>query len=531
MFRTSVALAALFVAGAAVSRAQTFTKLHDLQVTTNELGEIIGAAAPWEAPTLVGDTLYFTTEGGGSVDRGTLSSFHLPTATFTQLVSLNNATGQDAKGPVLVLDGCLYFITSRGGIGDAGSIIRFDPATSNTTVLVQFPATNMPGHIGRFSQSNLLPVPDGLGGHDLYFTTFSGAAFGYGSIAKFNTTSNTLSTIVDFTQTNGRQPYRGLTRHHNRLFVTTFTGGTNSGTGFPNGAGTVSAYDLVTRSFTKLADLPTNHGAFPACAPIVLSNQLYFTTAGSTARPGGLARLDLASSTFTQVVAFTGTNLGRQPYGAPVFYEGGLYFLTLNGGITNRGALIRYDIATETHTKLVDFLGTNGSQNGANSYAGLTRAVRGSNVYLYGVTRSGGAFNKGVLFDLHVGTVESAFPSWQITQFGSTNDPFSAAGGDADDDQVVNLLEYACDGDPWSAASRPLPALVLSNGVMAFTVPRNSNAVDVTFHVEHSSTLLDWNEIHAFSATDAPAGDVTIEIAAPADPGARSLLRLNVSHP
>jgi uncharacterized repeat protein (TIGR03803 family) len=73
--------------------------------------------------------------------------------------------------------------------------------------------------------------------------------------------------------------------------------------------------------------------------------------------------------------------------------NGKLYGMTSQGGASNLGVLFEYDPTTATYTKKIDFDGTT---KGRYPYGSLMEATNGK---IYGMTSSGGVFNKGVLFE------------------------------------------------------------------------------------------------------------------------------------
>ena len=76
-----------------------------------------------------------------------------------------------------------------------------------------------------------------------------------------------------------------------------------------------------------------------------------------------------------------------------------LFGMTAQGGWNNGGVIFEYNVATASYTKRFDFdvpgiAGVNGTQ----PHGSLMQACNGK---LYGMTSSGGQFNKGVLFELN----------------------------------------------------------------------------------------------------------------------------------
>lgn len=90
----------------------------------------------------------------------------------------------------------------------------------------------------------------------------------------------------------------------------------------------------------------------------------------------------------------------------------------------------------------------------------------------------------------------SALESWRLQHFGSTENTGNAADdADPDSDGIVNLLEYALGGDPWSAGSATLPTLGVleaDGSRLYLTVSKNAEASDLAFVVEVSPDLHNW---------------------------------------
>ncbi|MDD4213957.1 MAG: hypothetical protein PHR81_04015, partial [Bacteroidales bacterium] len=118
---------------------------------------------------------------------------------------------------------------------------------------------------------------------------------------------------------------------------------------------------------------------------------------GMTSRGGNgggvIFSYDPATDTYTKKLDFDGAANGITPCGSLMQADNGLlYGMTNIGGANNMGVLFSYDPSTDTYTEKLDF---NGATNGANPYGSLMQAANG---LLYGMTRSGGANDMGVLF-------------------------------------------------------------------------------------------------------------------------------------
>jgi uncharacterized repeat protein (TIGR03803 family) len=126
---------------------------------------------------------------------------------------------------------------------------------------------------------------------------------------------------------------------------------------------------------------------------------------------------------YTKLKDFDGSVSGRNPYGSLLVAQNGkLYGMTITGGKAsktfggtnnpaNYGVIFSLDPLTNTFTKLRDFDQT----NGAHPSGSLMQASNGK---FYGVTASGGAYNKGVLFSYDV---SSRNPYFKLKDFDGVN--------------------------------------------------------------------------------------------------------------
>lgn len=172
--------------------------------------------------------LYGTTSGGGSKSLGTL--FKITTnGTFTTLVNFVGTNGDTPHGGLIAgPGGNLYGTTVNGGSNGGGTVFRL---TTNgvLTTLVNF------GYlIGESPEGGVTFGPDGK----LYGTTTSGgtnAADSWGTVFRV-TTNGDLTTLADFTNTNGNDPEGGLTLGPGGNFYgTTYSGGSTD----PNAVGEI----------------------------------------------------------------------------------------------------------------------------------------------------------------------------------------------------------------------------------------------------------------------------------------------------
>ncbi len=135
-------------------------------------------------------------------------------------------------------------------------------------------------------------------------------------------------------------------------------------------------------------------GMSPMGSLIQASNgKLYGMTRWDEANEKGvLFEYDPVTEAYIKKFDFDSIN-GANPWGSLVQASNGkLYGMTKYGGANNKGVLFEYEPITNTYTKKIDF----DSTNGAYPYGSLIQASNGK---LYGMTTYGGVYNYGVLFE------------------------------------------------------------------------------------------------------------------------------------
>ncbi|MCT4623144.1 MAG: hypothetical protein N4A46_05925, partial [Schleiferiaceae bacterium] len=126
--------------------------------------------------------------------------------------------------------------------------------------------------------------------------------------------------------------------------------------------------------------------------------QLWGVSASSDVASGTIFRTDSVGNNYTDVYVFNDKANGLDPYGSLIqAVNGKLYGLTKNGGTYNYGTLFQFQPDALVYTKLHDF----DSINGRNPYGSLVEAANGK---LYGMTHSGGQYDRGVIFEFNPST-------------------------------------------------------------------------------------------------------------------------------
>jgi uncharacterized repeat protein (TIGR03803 family) len=222
-----------------------FTNLHSFAATSvsrfggteNPPYTNSDGAGPASGVTLSGNTLYGTTQFGGSSGWGTVFSINTNGAGFTTLHSFTGGSdgGWPYTGPLILSGNTLYGTTMRGGSarGSSGNGTVFAVNTDGTgfTNLHTFTATN-----GAHINSDGAAPADGviLSGNTLYGTTVFGGSSGNGTIFALNTDGTCFTTLHSFAgrpnlSTGLISSGAGLVLSGNTLYGTTYSGGTYGG--------------------------------------------------------------------------------------------------------------------------------------------------------------------------------------------------------------------------------------------------------------------------------------------------------------
>jgi uncharacterized repeat protein (TIGR03803 family) len=269
------------------------------------------------------DNFYGMTWVGGSSGDGTL--FKVTTnGVLTTLVSFGNTNGADPWDDGLTLggDGNFYGMTDEGGGNGVGTI--FQVTTNGTlTTLVSFAGTNGANPYAILTLGN-----DG----NFYGTTYTeGANVFYGTVFKV-TTNGTLTTLVSFTNTNGANPYAGLTLGNDGNFYGTTWGGGSSGEG--------TVFEITTNgALTTLVSFNGTNGDYPQAA-LTLGNDGNFY--GTTQKGDGTIFQVTTNGTLTTLYSFTGDSDGTFPQGALTLgNDGNFYGTTEEGGSKHYGTVFR----------------------------------------------------------------------------------------------------------------------------------------------------------------------------------------------
>ncbi|MFN7560135.1 MAG: choice-of-anchor tandem repeat GloVer-containing protein [Prosthecobacter sp.] len=294
-------------------------------------------------------------------------------------------------------DGNLYGLTSSGGAGGYGYGTAFRVSLDGTiTTLVDFNNSN-----GAYPQGGLLLASDG----DFYGMTSQGGNNDTGTLFKM-TPAGVLTTLIHFDGTNGSYPYGSLIQGRDGdLYGMTSSGGTN-------GSGTIFKITLAGSLTTLVHFQSSSTGASPSGNLIEGTDGNFYgmTQYGGVSSSGTIFKMTPAGR-LTTLVSFNGTN-GSNPYGSLVQgSDGSFYGVTPGGGPSYAGVIFKLS-PSGVLTTLVQCNNTTGT----NPYRGLTLASDGN---FYGLTGGGGAQGSGTVFRLTQAGVFTVLDSFNDSPEGA----------------------------------------------------------------------------------------------------------------
>ena len=352
--------------------------------------------------------LYGMTDIGGQNYYGDLFEYDPVLDTLIKKVEFDKFfIGSRPNGSLMqASNGKLYGTTNQGGLFNMGVLFEYNIATDTLISKVDFDGTNKGGS----PNGSLIQFTNGK----LYGLTSLGGLLNKGVLFEYDPASNIYTKKIEFDGTNkGSYPYESLMQTSNDIiYGMTSLGGIG---GQKEGQGVLFEYSPLTNSFTKKIDFNFGIlGNFPAASLLNASNgKLYgMTHAGGQYGKGVIFEYDPTSYTYTKKIEFDGTNKGSYPYGSLIEATNGkLYGMTYNGGQYDYGVIFEFDPLTNAYAKIIDFDGAN---NGISPFGSIFQASNGK---LYGMAQYGGQNGCGVLFELN--PVTSSFT--KLIDFDGTN--------------------------------------------------------------------------------------------------------------
>lgn len=351
-------------------------------------------------------------------------------ATYSVVRSFGVLTNVSGFAPqaALVQDaaGAFYGTTSTSE-GDylTGTIFKIQANGAGFQVLKSFSAPV------NFTNSNGANPYGGLAlsGNTLYGTTYNGGTGGSGNIFSLQTDGTAFTVLTNFppalllTNSIGAHPYGGLIVSGGVLYGTTQEGGLNgNGTVFQLNTNGTGLAVLKTFSAIPFGGSMNSDGAMPDGTLVLAGGVLYGTTVnGGTSGNGTLFALNLATTNFTVYHQFTGGNDGASPHGGLALSGSWLFGTASGGGAGFSGTVFMINTSGSGFNTVYSF---SGGDDGSTPYGGVV--VSGSTIYgaTYG-TGLGGPANFGNVFS--VNTNGSGFNNLYYFN-GNTNGANPVAG-------------------------------------------------------------------------------------------------------
>ncbi len=369
----------------------TYTKLTDL---TGGVGA--GANPTGELMVATNGKLYGMTRLGGSSNAGAIFEYDLTGPTYTKKFDLAStaAIGGAPFGSLIqVSTGKIYGMTSLGGNGSSGVIFQYNISNAAYVKKIDLNYSN-----GGTPNGGLIQASNGK----LYGLASVGGTNNVGAIFEYDKTTFTYTKKIDLSSTNGSTPFGSLCQASNgKLYGLTSAGGTGA-------LGTLFEYDATANTYTKRVDFTGNAGLNPGGVPygsVVQfsgNGKLYgLTKQGGANGLGVVFEFDPSTNTYTKKIDMLAAN-GYSAYGSLVEYSGKLYGMTSLGGANSLGAIFEYDPTTNTYTKKIDFTGTTGAAQGSLPFGSMVSSATVG--VLYGMTKTGGANDLGVIFEYNAAT-------------------------------------------------------------------------------------------------------------------------------
>jgi uncharacterized repeat protein (TIGR03803 family) len=374
-----------------VTPAGTLTTLVNFNGVNGRLasGELtLGADGNYYGTTYSGGALY---NANGTVFKMTPLGVLTTVATFTT----SNGAGP-AGGVVVGSDGNFYGVTSVGGTTQGGwnslngVFFRLTPQGVLTVRSLFLDS------IGRKPMAGLVLGPDG----NFYGTASEGGGNAYGSF--FRMTPQGVLSVVHHCRDMGLYPKAPLTlgtgSASGYLFGTTTFGGPLQ----PQANGTVlkinPATDAVTIDQRLNIGFSVSVGAQTVGPVVNLGDKTYgMTSVGGSGSLGTFVRMQ--GGTATTLANFSSAT-GNTPLGGPTWAGGATFYASTSaGGTGGKGTIFKINGDTGVFDTLVNFTGA----NGAIPVGELLLQGDATTGIFYGVTRAGGAADKGTVFKMTPG--------------------------------------------------------------------------------------------------------------------------------
>lgn len=430
----------------------------------------------------------------------------LSAQTFHAIYHFSGSPSPGPNGPLLLSGDSLYGTTSGGGSFGSGSIFRINTNGTGFQTIKSLSTLDLTTFTNADGASPLAGLI--LWSNRLFGTTYQGGSGTRGTVFGVNTDGTSYAVLNNFSGTNGKNPYVGLTCAAGVLYGATAAGGiSNKGAIFrvnPDGSG----YAVI-KSFL------TSEGILLMSPVIVDGQTIYGTTlSGGISNRGTIYSIGTNGSGFAVLKTFAAGD-GSQPRHGLVLCGNTLYGTTDGGGVNSNSIVYRMNTDGSDYTVLKRFSepdpisGTNA--DGSYLQAGLVMW----NGVLYGTAGWGGIYDNGVIFKINPdGTgfaVLKQFPDYTGTGNGyGVNSDGAYPWGDL---MVANGVLYGVtryggnygDGTLFSLTIPPPPPLQITNCAGQSVICWSDDGLNRSLQTTTDLTSGNWTSVTSLNWTNAAA--------------------------
>lgn len=385
---------------AAIALASPFLNVRSAHAQTYTVVYSFGSGSSGDNPSGLG-TQFSSYVGvaarGGAFGGGTLFSLNPGNGDYSVITDFDGYSGYfPIDSPPAQSGGTYYGVSQGGGDNDEGTVWEKNTKGFQGALYNFCSKANCTD--GATPSSNLITV----GGTTLYGTTYSGGAYGLGTIYALPLSDRTVRVLHSFAGgSDGANPGGGLAIDaiypNNSLYSTTVAGGAY-------GLGTIFEIDISTgagrvlHSFGAPGDGQSPNGVAFYLVPA--GNMLYGSTlAGGAHGYGTVFAFNATTGEYTLLYSFTGGVDGATPGGNVIYVTGGtLYGTTIAEGGNGYGGTLWQLSAAGVLTVLHSFCDGAGCPDGSSPTEVLIPSFAPYGDYIAGIAENGGAHGKGVLF-------------------------------------------------------------------------------------------------------------------------------------
>ena len=314
--------------------------------------------------------LFGTASQGGAYNYGTVFEVSKGSGTVTTVAAFDGANGIDPNSLVVDSLGDLFGTTHNGGTSNFGTVFEIPAGSSQITTLLSF---NFFGNGA--SPDSLVLDPGGNLFGTTYAGYYTGAVGGGGTVFELQPSSDTLTTLVGFDNSDGGPSDLIEDRGGNLIGALR---GVGSGSIFEIPSGTDSVVGIGNMGGGSLLEDS--------------SGNLFGLTGATSTTPGDASLFEIVAST-GNTITLASINDQSLPVSLVEDSNGNFFGDTEMGGAYGDGYVFEVKHGSGTVTTLDSF-------DGANGRAPFGEMIADSNGNVFGTTYGGGATGDGTVFEV-----------------------------------------------------------------------------------------------------------------------------------